>query len=542
MIKEENCDVLVIGGGLAGMSAALQSSTLVSDVIIASKGKVAKSGNSVLAHGGYSAPFGHSNPMDNSKIFYNDIIKAGRYLNCKDLANTLAKESSTCVEDLRSMGIKFEMDGGKYIQKQTAGHTYPRGCYPEIREGKQITEPILKQLIDRKIKLLDGFYALKLVTAKQQCLGAVIKSLKTDEIHFIHSKATILATGGGGAVYKRSTNVNEAIGDGFVLALEAGLPLRDMEFVQFYPTVMIEPIEHFLVDLAECTHEVRLLNREGARLMRKYSPEEMEFSTRDIKSRAIFLEIMKGKGVKGGVILDISGLHFDDLKKASNFLRVFKARDLDPFNEKIVVTPAAHFFMGGISIDGKCGTDINGLFACGEVAGGVHGANRLADNALSECQVFGRIAGRHAAKYAHECKLSKFDLESTGSSVLEIKQIPVYSSASKIMDEIKNVMWCQGGVVRDNEGLRKGIRRLENIVRRLGQPRMSIEEVDIQQITVRNSLITSLVILRAALSRRESRGAHYRIDYPKEDRKFLKNIMVKGTTLSDLKTYSESIK
>lgn len=534
-IHKRNCDVLVIGGGPAGMKAASEASKIGAKTIIVAKEKVGKSGNAVIARGGHSAPFGHIDPVDNILYFQQDILKSGRYINDKRLVKTLVNNSCEKVEELRLIGVEFETSDNKYVQKPAAGHTFPRGCYPKSRKGMDITLSMLKDLKDQKVEVLDQLFVVKLIIVDQKCLGGLFQCKETGEIYVINAKSTILSTGGAGSVFKNTTNYRGATGDGYALALDAGLYLRDMEFVQFYPAVMISPLKKFLVSPALFAADVRLLNREGERFLKDYNSNKMEFSTRDVKSRAIYSEIIKGKDVKGGVIMDISNLNQEDLQnKASDMIRIFKARKLDPFKRELIITPAAHFFMGGIEIKDNCKTGIEGLFACGEVTGGIHGANRLANNALTECQVFGFIAGESAAKFAAESKLKESPNKLVKSLIKEAKSLYTSIPPAKMISEIKDVMWEKVGVIRRGPNLKDGIRKLSYLRKEFKHSGKANKRIDLIPVfEAKNSLETALAISISALKRCESRGAHFRTDYPEENKRWLKAVSVDKEDIDD---------
>jgi len=533
-LDEHHRDVLVIGGGLAGMEAALEASRLGARVIIASEQKVGRSGNSVIAEGGYAAPFGHGDPRDNPGIFYEDILRSGQFLNDRTLARTLADGSCRAVEELCGAGVPFRMEGERYAQKHYPGHTYPRNCYLVREGGIHITLPLLEHLRRRSIRLLAHSYALRLLVAGGECCGALFIATRSGSIFAVRARATILACGGAAAIYLHSTNVRGATGDGYVLALEAGAALRDMEFVQFYPTIMLAPVRNFLMDFSCFGRRAPLLNRLGERFLERYAPAALEACTRDVKSRTIFTEVREGRGVKGGVVMDVSALPREELETYTpRFCRLFARRNLDPHRERIVVAPAAHFFMGGVAIDEGCRTGVPGLFSCGEVTGGVHGANRLADNALSECQVFGRLAGEHGARYAlgrplqHETAPA---WEPSGGRSAGLPPFPRW------MARLREIMWEKVGIERDRGGLEEAISGLERLREEVDESVAGVTGPSLYRVTkVRNAVVTGLMVAKAALARRESRGAHFRSDFPEQDSSFSRSIMVEGDGRGGLK-------
>lgn len=526
MLREKDCDVLVIGGGLAGMRAALESAGLGRSVIITAEGQVGKSGNSVIAQGGYSAPFGQIDPRDDVEAFYEDVLASGRGLCDPPLVRTFAEQSCAAVDELRSVGVKFAMNGPDYAQKHYPGHSYPRNCYLEKEGGFRVTRPLLEQISKSNIQILNHCHAVRLIILDGQCCGALFVSARSDDLYVIRAKATVLATGGAAGIYQYSTNVSSAIGGGFALALQSGARLRDMEFVQFYPTIMLSPIRNFLIDFAPLARHVHLINRYGERFVEKYGQKSPESSTRDVRARAVFLEIVAGRDVEGGVLLDMSKLDWSDIKEhMPRLAKALEIRGINPFDTELVVAPAAHFCMGGVEIDQNCRTSISGLFACGEVTGGLHGANRLADNALTECQVFGRIAGEEAAGHSSTCDIFSLPVEAIVDELIDAES--VMPTAPDSMRKIRRIMWENVGIVRDATGLRKGIAELEDLARQACQkgPVISFSET-YRRYRLKSAVITALAIAEASLLREESRGAHFREDFPIEAKGYAKPIVV----------------
>lgn len=532
--SERHCDVLVIGGGLAGMQAALEASRLGAQVIIASEQKVGRSGNSVIAEGGLAAPFGHGDPRDNPEIFYEDTLRSGHFLNDRALARVLAEESCRAVEELRRAGVPFRMEGERYAQKHYPGHTYPRNCYLVREGGIHITSPLLEHLRGRSVRPLPHSYALRLLVAESECCGAVFCDTRSGTLFVVRAKATILACGGAAAIFRHSTNVRGATGDGYVLALEAGATLKDMEFVQFYPTIMLGPVRNFLMDFSPFGRRAPLLNRFGERFLERYAPDTLESCTRDVKSRAVFTEVREGRGVKGGVIMDVSALPREELETHTpRFCRVFARRNLDPHWERLVVAPAAHFFMGGLVIDERCRTGVSGLFACGEVTGGVHGANRLADNALSECQVFGRIAGEQGARYGLGRALKQ---ETSPAWEPPTRRTAGPPCPRRWMARLREIMWEKVGIERDREGLDEALGELGRLREEVGASLAGADGPELYRVTkVRNAVATGLMVAKAALARRESRGAHFRKDCPDQEPGFSRSIVVERDGKGGLK-------
>lgn len=397
-------DVLVIGSGGAGCRAAIEASKQGLDVTIISKGLSFKSGCTTLAEGGYNAAFGYVDEEDSTEAHFKDTLKGGAYLNDTKLVKILVEEAPERLGELESYGAMFDrQESGKLNQRPFGGQTFRRTCFQGDRTGHEMMTALKEEVIRRGIKTIEEMIITKLLTDDEDgsIRGACGLSLKTSDFLIFQARSTVLATGGAGWMYPVTSNAMQKTGDGYALAYQVGADLLDMEQVQFHPTGMLYPESRRGVLITEAVRGEggRLFNSKGERFMKKYDPRG-ELATRDVVARAIYQEIIEGRGTKrGGVYLDVTHLPREVIEeKLETMLQQFLDIGIDIREEPMEVAPTAHHFMGGALINEHGETTVKNLFAAGEVAGGVHGANRLGGNALADTQVFGRRAGEAAAR------------------------------------------------------------------------------------------------------------------------------------------------
>lgn len=406
-------DVLIVGSGGAGARAAIEVSKAGKKPIIVSKGLSFRSGCTGMAEGGYNAAFGFVDSDDSKKAHFKDTLKGGSYLNDSRLVNVLVDEAPDRLVDLENYGALFDrQENGKLNQRPFGGQTYRRTCFAGDRTGHEIITALKEEVIKRDIETIDEVMITKLILNNDdfpKVIGAVGFNLKDSSTIFFQTKEVILATGGSGQLYPITSNTFQKNGDGYALAWDAGADLVDMEQIQFHPTGMIKPKSRAGVLVTEAVRGEggKLFNKNHERFMFNYD-DRGELATRDVVARSIYNEIREGRGTEdGGVYLDISHLDDDVIdEKLETMVEQFADVGVDIKNEPMEVAPTAHHCMGGLFIDVNGKSTIEGLYACGEVSGGVHGANRLGGNALAETQVFGKRAGK-AASIASE--IEKFE-------------------------------------------------------------------------------------------------------------------------------------
>ncbi len=523
-------DILIMGGGLAAMTAALEASEYSTSILVASKGRVGNSGATLMAGSNFAAVLPEAQEQgDSIALHVEDTLLGGAGINDPHLVRILAQNAPADLLWLEKLGVKFLKKKGRFDMRKPPGHRNPRTVFTEnpgipltIR-GRTITAPLLQILLRGKIPFLENVSILRLITHEGRLAGVVALDRKSGEWIMIECQAAIMACGGAGHLYAINTNPGDLTGDSYSLALEAGCALRDMEFVQFYPCLHLDsprvPIySPILSDGAV------LRNKQGERFLAKYEPERMESATRDAVSRAVYREIKEGMGIEGGVYLDLTPIPAELLQvRFPDLLKLFEHHGIDLQKQWIRVAPAVHFFMGGVVIDERCRTSIHGFFAAGEATGGVQGANRLSGNGLSEPLVFGRIAGREAARYAAEQRKPSASLLSFPSDWLMGERIPDEKIAHTRRG-IKKLMWTKAGIVRHGDELNRALQELEVLQGCFVQGQPASKGSLSIYFEVRSMLRAAMAVVSAAVFRKESRGAHFREDFPASKAEMAKSI------------------
>ena len=540
--SKRSCDVLIIGAGSAGLRAALEAHDAGANILIISKGERGDP-HTVLARGGINAALGTMDPKDNWMIHAVDTLREGEFLADYQRVEVLCKNAPESVKELVNWGARFHREkNGKLTQRFFGAHTYRRTVFYEDWTGQEIIRVLLDQVTQREIEIVDNVYITKLLKSPNvdlkreatEVIGAYGIDFKKKEIVIFECKSLILATGGYTRVYAvSSSRIFENYGEGVTLAYEAGVDLVDMEMVQFHPTGMVWP-EKALGTLA--TEAIRgeggiLLNSKGERYMKNYYPERMELGPRDVVARATFNEILAGRGTPhGGVWLDVTHLSKEKIMdRLPTMYEQFKNIDgIDISKEKMEVGPTAHYSMGGVLVDMNCRTKVRGLFAVGEVISQIHGANRLGGNSLLDTVVFGKIAGVEAARFANEVrerqKTGPLPLRSKINTQVGINDgIFVNKEPITFRNEIQELMKYNAGIIREETKLRNGLKRILELKSKFYSKDNIIEEFKIDNdnvaltMQVESSLVVCEAIIRCALMRQESRGAHYRSDFPNTD-------------------------
>jgi fumarate reductase (CoM/CoB) subunit A len=518
-------EILIIGSGAAGLAAAVYAAPSNKKVLVTDKGAVGKSGSTVGAV--QIASLGSwSYPEDSENRYFKDIEESGRGLSEPQLVKTLAHDLSDRLKDIMGWGLKLDVNKNEEIVvSATPGHSIPRSV--STRKGK--TGFGILQTLIRKVKSFQNVetwsdvVTLELVKSSGRVIGAVVFDLRNNKPYLIQCKAVILATGGIGQLYPITSNPVQATGDGFSLGLGAGASLVDMEQVQFYPVSIVAPqsIAGFCISFY---HFSKLLNRLGDRFMIDYDPQTLEDTTRDKLAIAIASEIAAGRGTpNSGVWLDAT----EEIEKVKQeFPHEYELcmdRGVNLAKDRAEIGPAAHFMMGGVYINSDASSTVPGLFVAGETAGGLHGGNRLGNNALSECLVFGAKAGISAAAFANEHPLIPSE-DSIDLKEIEIIMSRLSSTANgtlrpyEIKTQIQSILGKNVGVIRSNESLREANDQLEQIQEQLLHVKLTNNQTFSREvldyIEAGHMLRTAQAIVRAAITRTESRGAHYNIDYP----------------------------
>lgn len=538
--KNIRTDLLIIGAGGSGLRAAVEAIKSGIDVVILSKSLLGKA-HTVMAEGGIAASLGDVDPEDNWKIHFKDTIVEGVYLADWRLVEKLAKEAPDRVYELERMGALFDRTPEKKIMQRAFGaHTYRRLCHVGDKTGLELLRTLEDKILHSKnVTVLDEVFVTKLVKKDDSVIGAIALDMKKGEFIAINSKATIIAGGGCGRIYEVTSNSWESTGDGMALAFDAGAEMRDMEMMQFHPTGMIWPpgVKGLLVTEGVRGEGGLLYNTKGERFMLRYSPVKKELDARDVVARAIYNEIKEGRGTEhGGVYLDISykGKNFIMKKLPGMYTQFMDFAGVDITKEKMEVAPTTHYYMGGIKIDPDTNsTNINGLFAVGEAASGVHGANRLGGNSLADLLVFGKYVGEYASDYAKKAKENTIKEEVVNEEIKRIKGFIKKDGVNPytLTERLRNAMSENVGIVREEEGLKKALAEIEEIkkaYRNVGvEGDLKFNPGLLQCMELYNMFTISELLVKGAILRKESRGAHYRSDFPKKDKKWQKNIIFK---------------
>ncbi|HEX6710134.1 MAG TPA: FAD-binding protein [Rubrobacter sp.] len=536
-------DVLIIGAGGAGLRAAVAAAEHGLSVGIVTKSLLGKA-HTVMAEGGMAAALGNVDPDDSWRQHYMDTMKSGKFINNWRMAEIHAKESPDRVYELEQWGALFNRTPeGKISQRPFGGHTYRRLAHVGDRTGLELIRTMQEKVLATDAKVYMETTITKLFKKDGRVVGALAYTRENGKFVHFKAKAVVMATGGWGRIFKVTSNSWEGTGDGVVLGYDAGAELVDMEMMQFHPTGMVWPpgVRGLLVTEGVRGEGGVLRNSEGKRYMEKYDPEKMELSTRDVVARANYTEVQEGRGSEhGGVYLDITPLGYDGIMKKlpTMYEQFLKLADIDISKEPMEVFPTVHYTMGGIKIDPETAiSSVPGLFAAGEVAGGLHGANRLGGNSLSDLLVFGRRAGEGAAAYieesVHSADIDEGEVLHEIGRVLEpLEKKEGSESPYLIQQKLQEAMMEHANLMRDEESLTEGLGKVLDLKARL--PQISVPGSRLfnpgwhTAQDVRYLVQISEIIIRTALERKERRGAQWRLDFDGPDEELGKiNFIVK---------------
>lgn len=550
---EHQFDTIIIGAGLAGLRAAIE---IGEDASVAVLSKVfATRSHSGAAQGGIGAALANEEE-DNWEWHMFDTVKGSDYLGDQDAIETMVKDAPRTIFELEHLGVPFNRTSeGKIAQRAFGGHTsgfgkapVKRACFAADRTGRVILDTLWEQCLQRNTKFYDEFQVLSLVVEDGRCCGAVAYELATGELHIFYSKAVLLATGGAGKIFKTTSNAFASTGDGMALAYRAGAPLEDMEFVQFHPTGIYKL--GILISEAARGEGGILLNKNGERFMERYAPVIKDLAPRDMVSRCILEEIRAGKGIDGKdyVHLDLTHLGEDvintKLAEITGFARTYAG--VDATREPIPVQPTCHYMMGGIAsnVDGRVTVDsddtpFEGLFAAGECACvSVHGANRLGCNSLLDTLVFGRRSGMEIKRYVQSVDFQKpaTDFEKMAAAKISgLMAAKGKEKISEIMAGMQEVMMEKVSVFRMESHLTEALDKIKELKERYQmvslQDKGSCFNRDLlDALELGHMLDLAEVITMGALHRQESRGAHFREDFPeRNDATYLVHTLVRHT-------------
>jgi succinate dehydrogenase / fumarate reductase, flavoprotein subunit len=521
--------VLVIGGGAAGLRAAIELAERGVDVLCVAKRR-REDAHTVLASGGVNAALGTMDPEDSWEQHAADTLREGYWLGDPASVEVLCREAPAAIDELVRWGAQLARESdGQLSQRFFGAHRYRRTCFAGDYTGREIQRTLVRRAAELGVTVQEGVYITRLLVHYGRVFGAFGFDLEDGGRWLIVADAVILAAGGHTRIWRRSSSRrDENTGDAMRLAAEAGCRLRDMELVQFHPTGMVYPEEWAgtLVTEAVRAEGGILRNAMGERFMERYDSERLELSTRDRVALANYTEIAEGRGTEhGGVLLDLS--HRDRDATLERLPRMYRqlidAAMLDITTTPIEVAPTAHYSMGGVRVDAHA-TDVEGLYAVGECAAGVHGANRLGGNSLTECLVFGRVAGVAAAHWSENLDVQVRDRAAIAEARDEINTVlggRGLESTRPLQRALRDVMSECCGVVRSQAGLGDGLARLAEIDERARAVEVRPDIAGYADLAhafdLRASLLAARATLESALARRETRGAHIRADFPQQD-------------------------
>ena len=504
-----DCHVLVIGSGGAGVRAAIEASGY-GETILLSKTIAGKGGCTTMAEGGYNAVLREE---DSCEGHFEDTMKGGAYLNDPALVRILVDEAPERMNDLIRWGAVFDVtECCEVAQRPFGGQRFPRTCYAGDRTGHEMMLTLMDRLAATRTEILQEITVIHLLKDGNTVAGALGID-RNGDLHAVRADSTVLATGGGTRIYDISTNSSSGTGDGFALGFRAGADLLDMEQVQFHPTGAVFPYDARgrLVTEAVRGEGGILKNALGERFMKRYDPERMELSTRDVVSRSIATEILEGRGTShGGVYLDVTHLPRSQIEsRLPVMLEQFLRFGVDIRVEPMEVAPTAHHMMGGLRINTDGQTTVPCLYACGEVAGGVHGANRLGGNALADTQVFGKRAGEAAGRSRKRVKRVH-----RGEVAAQEERLSAFGNGSVLPTTVgrslQTAMWEGAGIFRTAKDLEK---TLEVISHLSSLPLRAAAKWNLAECCiVQNMLMTASLVVGGAMLRKESRGAQLRLD------------------------------
>jgi len=535
-------DILVLGAGGAGLCAALHAadSGKKIKILLVTKSIIGKGGCSRMVQGGYNVVL---NPADSFEKHFFDTLKGGQFINNQELAWKLVTVAPGRIKEMETQyGCFFDRNpDGTIHQKPFAGQSFDRTVHKGDLTGIEIVSRLSEQVFKREINYLDEHRAMELLWNKEgsKIVGALLLNVDRGEFLIAHARSTLVCTGGGPTMYKLFAPSLDKSSDGIALCYRAGAEMVDMEMVQFHPTGLIVKGSNASGTLLEEGLRgagAQLFNAQGERFMERYAPDVKERATRDVVSRSMYMEIVGGRGTpNGGVFIDASVVGPKLVEK--NFPgMVERCLDygFDLAHSRVEVSPTAHFFMGGAKIDTYCHTNLDGLYVAGEDSGGVHGANRLGGNGIADSTVFGGIAGDSMADDVIGRELAPFD-EKQIEEIIKQTEAPLGREGIDLYplrETLRLSNWERLGIIRDEKGLKEGLQVIQELREKMDQVGISggkaynISWND--WLNMRNLLDASEMIGRSASERKESRGAHYRSDFPnKNDKVYLKNFLIR---------------
>jgi fumarate reductase (CoM/CoB) subunit A len=519
------CDVLVIGGGGAALRAAITARETGADVLVVSKTRVGFGNNTYISKASWAVP-GLAEAEDSDQVHVRDTLAGGCFLNDEKMVERVARGAARVIPFMEKCGVRFATKDGLMVVDRVPGHSYRRHVRGENRTGSDLMIPIKEYAGRIGVRFLDRVLITALIARGDRVVAAAGIS-EEGAFYSIGFRSAVLATGGYARLYLHNNNAPGIQGDGQTIAFALGVPLKDMEFVQFYPTALGKTGSRLLLyEVLIFRAGARLKNVAGEDILNKHGLSDLGRLTRDRFARAIMEEIEKGLGVEGRVILDLGGLSGEWTATLSTLLPA----GWSPATTELLVSPTAHFCMGGVVTDSEAATNRAGLFAAGEVCAGVHGANRLAGNALLEIFVMGEVAGTNAGLSAEETALAQVPESEVRAEKVRLESLfsETGKDAKEFCRSLQSVMWEKAGIIRSAASLGNALTHIEELETLSKTCRAENPVQVMRRLDLDSMLRVSKMVCKAALHRTESRGAHYRSDCPQErDPEWQKNILIR---------------
>jgi succinate dehydrogenase/fumarate reductase flavoprotein subunit len=555
-VERTETDILILGAGGAGLCAALHAVDRAPGlrVAVVVKGLLGRAGCTRMVQGGYNAVLGAPDSLDAHVL---DTLRGGAFINDQELVWRLVVEAPRRLVELESRhGCFFDRDGaGRIHQKPFAGQSHDRTVHKGDLTGIEIMSRLTEQVWARpSIRVLEDHRAVELARdGDGRVGGALLLDIRTGGFVLARARATLCAMGGGPTMYRVVACSADKAADGIALAFRAGAPLRDMEMVQFHPTGLVVPgslMTGALLEEGLRGAGGRLLNGRGERFMARHDPVRLERATRDVVARAAYTEVLEGRGTPNGAVwIDVSHLGAEAVERSFRGM-VKRCRDFgrDLAREPVEVGPTAHFMMGGVVIDPDCRTALEGLFVAGEDAGGVHGANRLGGNGVAESTVFGGIAGDVMAEWVLDRPhpvLSAAGAEEAARGLVAPLGRPRGPSPYPLQARLRALAWDRLGLIRDGAGIAEALGRLDELEAEAGTVAVpggaAFNPAWQDWLNLRSQVTAARLIARSALARRESRGSHYRRDFPAPDPAWLVSVHVRNQAQGDVEVWAEPV-
>ncbi len=554
-IERHAYDVLIIGSGGAGLRAAIAAAEGGAKVAVLGKSLLGKA-HTVMAEGGVAASLANVDPADGWETHFYDTMRSGHFINNYKMAEVFAKEAPARVLELEQWGAVFDRTpDGKIMQRPFGAHTFRRLAHVGDRTGMELIRTLEQKILTVNVDVFQEITATKIFTDNGRAAGAVAYYREDGRFALFSAKAIVIATGGWGKAYKVTSNSWESTGDGAALAFRAGAELVDMEMVQFHPTGMVWPpgVRGILVTEGVRGEGGLLRNSEGERFMEKYDPQRMELSSRDVVARSIYKEVQAGRGTPhGGAWLDIThkGPEYIKRKLPGMYQQFMALADVDITKTPFEVGPTIHYTMGGLRVDAlTCATNVPGLFAAGECAGGLHGANRLGGNSLADILVFGKRAGDGALEFLQGSegtpKLDDAEVQQEIERVLKPLGNEGGENPYAVHEVLQEVMAEHAGISRTGPSLEEGLQKMLELKARAEHMTVPGSRVfnpgwhAVQD--VRNMIALCETIIRGAIERKESRGAQWRLDFADELDEYGKVNFVHKLEDGEAKTFSAPV-